>query len=176
LNALIMEPTHNRSVLECYLTEYPQFATEITDLWREFTRAEKTPRALSETDKAAVDEAWGIYKSSTSEATATLLTSLPVPKQRELAIELNVPRQIIAAFRERKVIVSSVPRKFLKRLADGINASVEQVIAALSFPQVNCMRSHKSDEKPVTAEPATFEQLLIDARVPEDRRAELMSN
>ena len=64
----------------------------------------------------------------------------------------------------------------MKRLADGLNASIEQVIAALSLPQMSTLRSHKSDEKPVPAEPATFEQLLIEAQVPEAKRAELLSN
>lgn len=175
LNALAAERDQNRSVLERYLREFPQFTLEITDLWREISRGELIPRHLSADENVAIDQAWEIYAASTSEATAKLLTALPVPKQRELAVQLEVPRQIIAAFRERKVIVSSIPRKFLSRLAEGLNASVEQVIAALSLPQLGSMRSHKSDEKPVESEPATFEQLLIEAQVPEAKRLELMA-
>src|SRR4051794_12219204 len=176
LNAFSMEAIHNRSTLERYLTEYPQFATEISDLWREFSREVEKPRRLSDNEKSEVQEAWRIYSTSTSEATATLLTSLSVPKQRELSSRLEVPRQIIAAFRERKVIVSSIPRTFLNRLAEGLNASVEQVIAALSLPQVSALRSNKSDEKPISSEPTTFEKLLIEAQVSEAKRAELLAN
>ena len=176
LQAFAIEQVQDRSILERYLREYPQYAIEITDLWREFSRPIEEPQVLSVEDQTAVEEAWRVYSSSTSAATLSLLSSLSVSKQRELAIYLEVPRQIIAAFRERKVIVSTIPRRFLKKLADGLNAPVDQVIAALSLPQMESLRSHKSDEKPVPVEPATFEQLLIEAQLSEAKRAELMAN
>ena len=175
LNAFAVEPTHDRATLERYLREYPQYAIELAHLSRELARKIEKPGPLSIEDRAAIDEAWKVYVSSTSAATATLLTSLSVPKLRELALRLEVPRQIIAAFRERKVIVSSIPRKFLKHLAAGLDTTVEQVIAALTLPQMTYARSHKSDEKPTSSGPATFEQLLIEAQVPEGKRAELMA-
>src|SRR5882762_1966348 len=146
LSAFAMEAIQNRSTLERYLREYPQYAIEIADLWHELFRDMGKPVPLSAKDTASINEAWKIYASSTSAATATLLTSLSVPKLRELAIQLEVPRQIIAAFRERIVIVSSIPRTFLKRFAACLNTTVEEVIAALALAQGTCARSHKSDE------------------------------
>src|ERR1041384_7030817 len=102
LNAFAIEPIHNRSTFERYLAEYQQFAVELADLWREFSHDPEKPRQLTTDERSVVAEGWRIYSSSTSEAAATLLTSLAVPKLRELAAQLEVPRQIIAAFRERK--------------------------------------------------------------------------
>lgn len=61
------------------------------------------------------------------------------------------------------------------RLADGLHTTVDAVKLSLTIPlQTTYARSYKSDEKPVEIEPATFEQLLIDAQVPAAKRAQLM--
>jgi hypothetical protein len=132
---------------------------------------------LSARDRGAIDEAWKFYSSSSVVVTVNIFAGLSVPQLRELAKALRVPRQIITAFRERRVIVSSIPRSFLARIATALNTTLEQVYAALSLPaDVACARSHKADEKPVSAGPVTFEQLLKDAQVSAEKRAELMAN
>ncbi len=177
LNAFALEPTHDRATLESYLREYPQYAIELAHLSHELSRIITEPAELSAADRAHVDEAWREYVSSSSVSVADVFATLSVPQLRELASFLGVPRQIIAAFREHRVLVGSVPRRILSRVAEGLNTSVEQVKAALSLPPVEASyaRSHKSEEKPKAASPVSFEQLLIDAQVPADRRAELLS-
>jgi hypothetical protein len=176
LNAFAVEPAHDRSTLERYLRQFPQYAVELAHLSHELSRAAVKAPPLSAKDRATIDEAWKQYSSSASASNANILADLSVPQLRELAIRLGVPRQIITAFREHRVLVSSIPQAFFSRFATALNASIEQIAAVLSLPlEVNCVRSHKSDEKPITAAPATFEQLLIEAQVPEDKRAELMA-
>ena len=176
LNAFAVEPAHDRSTLERYLREFPQFAIELAHLSHELSRTAVKAPSLSANDKAKIDEAWKRYSSFSPPSAVNILAALSVPQLRELAIRLDVPRQIISAFREHRVVVSSIPQRFLSRFAAALDASVEQVTAVLRLPlEATCVRSHKSDEKPIMAAPATFEQLLIEAQVPEDKRAELMA-
>jgi hypothetical protein len=61
-------------------------------------------------------------------------------------------------------------------LSAAINRTAEEVTAALAFSdEPISARSHKSDEKPKTVPPVSFERLLIEAEVPPDKRAELMA-
>lgn len=170
LSAFAVEPNHDRPTLERYLNEFPQYALELAQLSHELSRVTVKATELSAKDRAAIDDAWKLYSSS---APVTIFSSLSVPQLRDLAAKLGVPRQIVTAFREHKVIVSSIPRRFLGRVAAALNATIAEVTAALSLP---LDASHKADEKPTATAPATFEQLLIDAQVPEDRRWELMAD
>jgi hypothetical protein len=104
--------------------------------------------------------------------------TLSVADLRELARRLDVPRQVVAAFRECRVIFATVPRGFLALLADSVNSSIDKLEDYFSNPQRIPARaqSYKSDLKPVAGEPVSFEKLLIDAGVPEMKRAELMTD
>jgi hypothetical protein len=174
--AFTVEPNHDKQTFENYLREYPEYAVELADLLHELTRGDGTEQELTDRDRLRIDEAWKQYSSSPTLSPENVFVNLSVLDQRELAKFCGVPRQIITAFREQKVIFSTIPQRFLMRLAEGLHSTVDQVRLALTILlQTSCVRSHKSDEKPVETEPATFEQLLIDAQVPAEKRAELMS-
>jgi hypothetical protein len=174
--AFTVEPNHDKQTFENYLREYPKYAIELADLLHELTRGNEKEQELTDRDRLRIDEAWKQYSSSPTASPENVFVNLSVPDLRELAKFCGVPRQIIAAFREQKVIFSTIPQRFLMRLTEGLHSTVDQVRLFLTIPlQTSCVRSHKSDEKPVETEPATFEQLLIDAQVPAEKRAELMS-
>lgn len=176
LNAFAVEPTHDRATLERYLRQYPEYAVELANLSHDLSHVNVKGGDLSEKDRAVIEEAWKQYSTS-APVPVRIFISLSVPQLRDLANHLGVPRQIITAFREHKVVVSSIPQRFLGRLASALNTTAEAIRGELTMPlEVGCVRSHKSDEKPETVAPATFEQLLIDAQVPEKRRAELMAD
>jgi hypothetical protein len=176
LNAFAVEPNHDHHTLEWYLKEYPQYGVELAVLSHELSRAVEKPAPLSAEDRAAIDAAWLKHAGALSVSPVDLFASFSVPQLRDLAEYLGVPRQIITAFREHKVIVSSIPMQFLARLASAMKKNVEEVSAALAFSQdAGSVRSHKADEKPKSVAPATFEKLLIDAGVPADKRAKLMA-
>lgn len=72
--------------------------------------------------------------------------------------------------------LSTVPRRFLARLAEATNSSLDQLVDILSSPRSSeFARSYKSDQKPMASGGVSFEQVLIDAGVPEEKRAQLMS-
>ena len=178
LNAFAVEPSHERHTLERYLRNYPQYAVELAHLSHALSRTTEAAVELTAKDRAAIDAAWKRHAEILSVSPVDLFASFSVPQLRDIANHLGVPRQIITALREHKVVVSSIPRRFLVRFAAAINKSVEEVSAALALSQDprSCVRSHKADDKPKVVAPTTFEKLLIEADVPEDKRAKLMTD
>lgn len=176
LYAFAVESDLGHDILEQYLRNYPQYAAELIDLSRELSREvceDETP--LSTEDQALVDRAWQRYTDAVSQATTNPLKSLSIEEQRHIARQLDVPRQVITAFREHQVKVESVPIPFLKKLATAINSTVEilREILAVS-PEQGLARSYKANDSPTISSPVSFEQLLIEAGVPAEKRALLL--
>jgi hypothetical protein len=177
LNAFAVEPDTGGATLERYLRQYPQYAIELVDLSRELARPVTDDQGpLSAEDEAFLETAWKRHLSTAPGAVADPFSRLSISDARRIAEILNIPRQVLAALREHRVIVASIPRGFLDRLAALIGSTAELLGAALALPSASLVRSHKSDEKPQMATQVTFEQLLIDAGVPADKRTSLMSD
>jgi len=174
LDAFSMEAEHGRLTLERYLGAYPEFATDLVDLSRELARSELNDDGpLSPRDEALIEAAWRGHQAALGRTGR--LTAAPVETLRDVARTLGVPRQVIAAFREGKIIVSTVPRSFLTKLAATLDATVDQLLQEIDDAALSGARSYKADQKPQANEAASFEQILIDAGVDETRRAELMA-
>jgi hypothetical protein len=176
LNAFAVELNRDSRTLQHYLKEYPQFAVEIAALSHELSRKiEKRP--ISQKDRDAIDSAWKNHALAISVRPVDVFTSIPVPKLREAAKALGIPLQVLAGFKEHKVIPSSIPGRFLERLSAAINRTTEEITAAIAFSNDPVLaRSNKSDQKPKPVVPVSFEQLLIDAQVSPEKRAELMAD
>ena len=178
LNAFAVESNPGRQTLERYLKDYPQYAAELADLSRELSRvvAEDT-KPLSGKDRTLIDAAWKNHLGAAPSAVTDPFDTLSIDMLREIAHTLDVPRQVITAFRERKVIVDSIPRRFLARFAATMNTKVELLTAALVLPQKHRFAgSYKADGKPEAVPRVTFERLLIDSGVPDNKRAQLMAD
>jgi hypothetical protein len=81
------------------------------------------------------------------------------------------------AFREHRVEPTSVPRPFLERLAAALNSTVEILKNAFALPpKPDLARSYKADARPDDRAQVTFEQILVEAKVPLDKRALLMAD
>lgn len=182
LGAFSVEPDPGRETLAVYLQRYPQFAEPLIDLSRELHRVPVVPRPDTAEDQVRIAAAWRRHSEALGpRAQADLFAALSTQQFRDLSKVLDVPRQVITAFRDRRVILDSVPRHFLSRLAAAVNQPLEGLAASLvpitqPFAQPALARSHKSDAKPVAGEPVTFERVLIDAGVPEDKRARLLAD
>ena len=177
LDAFAVEEDVGRETLERYLRAYPQYAPEIVDLARELSRVIiEDDQPLSAKDLALVDAAWTRHLEAVPKAVVDPLSGLSVAESRAIARNLEIPRQVVTAFRERKVIAASVPRRFLVRLAAAANTTVESIESAWALPPPSSARSYKADEKPTEAGAVTFEQLLIDAGVSEEKRALLLAD
>jgi hypothetical protein len=175
LNAFSVESTPDRKTLERYLRRYPQYAEDLVDLFRELHRITST-NAEPETpqEAALIDAAWREHAAAVPAVTDPLAV-LSIEQLRALAKAIDVPRQVVTAIRERRVVLASMPKHVLRRLAEGANSTLEALVGALAAPASSALaRSRKADDKPRTAEAVTFERILIDAGVPEDKRARLL--
>lgn len=164
LELFAMELDTGGHTLQHYLREYPEYATQLVDLSQEIFRfgiQDESP--LSIEDRIRIDTAWSRIQSAPNNVVTDPLAGLSVPQLREIAQTLKVPRQVITAFRERTVIVSSVPRNFLNLLASLVGSSVQDLLGTLTSSPQSLARSYKANGKPTEAVRVTFEQLLRDA-------------
>ena len=99
-----------------------------------------------------------------------------VDEQRRIAQDLIVPRNVFTALKNRRVIVSTIPRLFLKRLATLTGATLDSIVAFLEGPPVMTTRSYKADSKPEISSQIAFEQLLIEAKLSPSERAALLKD
>lgn len=177
LDAFAVEPDPGRETLERYLRSYPEYAVALVDLSRELSRSVcEDEGPLSKEDQLKIEAAWQQHVAAAPETVTDPLVGLSTAEQREIASKLQVPRQVISAFRERRVILDSVPRRFLSQLAAATNRTIDLLADALSAPSVpGLVRSYRADSKPSGGAPVTFEQLLIDAGLSNDERAKLMA-
>ncbi len=174
LDAFAVEQNPGRETLERYLRAYPQFAAELIDLSRELARhIPEDASPLSSSDRSMIDAAWTRHVEAASAADP--VARLSTAGLRNVAKRLGVPRQVLTAFREGRVILSTVPRPFLVRFAEAVSSSVEVLTDALSSPPAAAARSYKADSKPGAEEPVSFERVLRDAGVDDRKRAQLLS-
>jgi hypothetical protein len=176
LDAFAVESEPGRSTLERYLRLYPEYAGELIDLSRELSReaCEDAP-PLSAADQALIDAAWSQHAKAVPAAAADPFAVLTVDDWRAVAQRLDVPRQVVTALRERRVSLVSIPRRFLAMLAEAMRSPVAQLESSWGSAQLAGARSYKADGKPVAGEQVTFEQVLIDAGVSAERRAQLLA-
>jgi hypothetical protein len=178
LDAFAVEQDAGRQTLERYLREYPEYANELIDLSRELSGAivdDNEP--LSAKDTAMIDAAWRRHIEAAPKVVSDPFAALSITQLRKIAESLDVPRQVITGFRERRVIIASVPQRFLKRFAAAAHTTLDLFVSAVApQPAQNVARSYKSDNKPDDNTAVTFEQLLIDAGVPDEKRALLMDD
>lgn len=106
---------------------------------------------------------------------AAALSDLSAARQREVAGHLGIKRSVLSALAEHRAIVSSIPKRFLTRLATELGDTVQTLSLVLSAP-IAATRSaqHKSDTAPKEPVRVPFEQLLREAAMSEEEIAELM--
>jgi hypothetical protein len=177
LSAFAVEPDAGRRTLERYLRAYPQYAEGLVELSRERWFMEGQGEGpLSGADEARIEAALGVHRGDPPALPPDPLAALSVPELRQLAQRLAVPRQVITAFRERRVIAASVPRRFLADFADALRCPAEALLSALGGPPPSSQtRSYKSEVKPEADQPVTFERLLLDAGLSAEARAALLA-
>lgn len=178
LAAFAVELSQDRETLERYLRDYPGYATELVDLSRELSRSiYEDDEPLTMDAQAAIDVAWERHVAAAPKAAADPFAALSIQDLRDVSKQLDVPRQVITAFREHRVFIDTVPRKFLGRLAAAINSTIDVVREALIVQTGPTLaRSYKADGKPSAETAATFERLLIDAGVSEEKRTALLAD
>jgi len=176
LDAFAVESEQGPRTLERYLRLYPEYAGELVDLSFELARevGDDDDAVLSAAEQVLIDEAWSRHAAAlpTTINPFALLTS---EDWRAIARDLNLPRQVATALREQRISVVSIPKAFLAALAEAMRSSVAQLEATWSPKPMVAVRSYKADAKPSAGGQVTFEQVLIEAGVPDETRARLLA-
>jgi len=109
---------------------------------------------------------------------AQALAALTPARQKVVAQNLSIRRSVLTALREHRVVVASIPGRFLARLANELGQAVDSLATALSGPAPRALGGqYKSDIKPdATRVRVPFEQLLREAAMSEEEISSLMSN
>lgn len=175
LDAFAVESEPDRSTLARYLRLYPEYAAELVDLSRELSRETSEEAAPpSAADQALIDAAWSQHARALPEAIPDPFAALTAADWRTVAHQLDIPRQVVTALRERRVSFLSIPRRFLENLAIAMRCSVAQLELSWGATPLAAARSYKADGKPTTGEQVTFEKVLIDAGIPVEKRTRLL--
>jgi hypothetical protein len=178
LNAFAVEPDPSADTLDRYVREYPEYAVDLKELSQELLApVTEATGPLSAEDTAFIDKAWKRHQAVALSVQADPFAAVTVSVLREVANTLGIRRSVLTAFRERKVIFSSVPQAFLLRLASALNTPADALTKFLKLsPNPQPAFSYKADQKPKESGPVTFEQLLIESGMPEAERAKLMAS
>lgn len=181
LIAFAVEPEHDRGTLERYLRLHPELAEDLIDLSMEL-RLQRATADIS----APVDETWveaslaDFHAAAPARVAAQVADPFATLSSGELVTlrrSLDVPSGVIQSFRCRAVDIASVPAGFLANLARGLLTGVDELSAFLAGPpRLTPGLSYKSDNAPsADGDKVTFEALLEQCRVPEDRRKQLLN-
>jgi hypothetical protein len=174
LRAFAMEFAEGAGILQRYLNEYPQYSLDLVDLSRELSRQFDEAAELTAEDLRFVNS--GVERFRVGRVTVHDLEAATAKRFTDAAIALNIPLQAGIAFRERRVEVSTVPARFLAKFASALQASIATLESFLALPPaVSLARANKSVEKPTAAQKVSFERVLTDAGVSQERLAELLS-
>lgn len=183
LHEFAAEPSHDVATLERYLRAHPEYAESIVDMSLELRLREAATVASAPADEAWLDSAWDSFQSTMAMAAALAPVSDPFAAAsakplREVRAGLGVPSGVVEGFRTRIVDVATVPDRFLRALAWELNATLDGLRGFLGgAPRLSEGMSFKADDAPrPAATKISFEQLLIDARVPEEDRVRLLAD
>lgn len=175
LDAFSMEAEMGSATLQRYLNDYPQFSDELIDLSNEIYQFSNVEQGeLPSADRERIDAVLAQFRSGASRSLQPGLERLSPARQRELSQALGVPRQVIFAFVGRGVIASSVPGRFLARMAEALQSTVSDLRAYLSQEPQRAVRYAKADDKPLDPGQVPFEKLLRDAGLSEAQAAEFL--
>jgi len=178
LEAFGCEPETGRVTLERYLRDYPEYAEAVLDFATELSREDVVRKEpLSEREQALIEKSWVKHVKAAPKMVADPFADVSALELGRIAKLLEVPKQVLTAFRDRTIEATSIPERFAKRLAAEIHSDLEILKAFLATPPVlSSARSRKSDSKPKIGGRKTFEQVLTDAGVAPANCKKLMAD
>lgn len=180
LLAFAVEPEHDRTTLERYLRLHPELAEELIDLSMELRLQRATAGTSAPVDETWVEASLADFHAEAPKRAAAAndpFAALAPDELVALRRSLDVPSGVIQGFRSRVVDIASVPAWFVAALARDLRTGVDELSAFLAGPpRLTPNLSYKSDDVP-SADGAriSFEDLLEQCRVPEDRRKQLLT-
>lgn len=182
LLAFAVEPEHDRATLQRYIQSYPHLADDLLDLSLDIRLRRAGNRGSSPVDEKWVEESWAAFQAAMptdpSAAVADPFATASTEELVALRRSLGVPSGVIQGFSTRLVDIATVPAWIVDTVAQGVRTGVGDLRAFMAGQtRLATGLSYKSDEAPAAAAAKiTFEELLVQCKVPDGKRRELLED
>ena len=178
LMAFSMEPRHGRETLERYIREYPQHATALIDCSIDLLHeppADDAPATV--VSDSAVDKAWQRFERAVQQPDAEVanpFAKLNTSSFKSLARSLDVSNLYLMRVRDRAISATTIPARFVEKLASELGSTAQAVGAYLQGPP-GMVSGHafRSSMKPSVGEQLTFDQAVATSQLTPEQQATL---
>ncbi|WP_312366054.1 hypothetical protein [Ensifer sp.] len=180
LLSFAVEQEHDKATLERYLRLYPGLSDALISLSLDLRLQRATEGTTVPADEAWVEASLAAFRAtSPSQAPAPVVDPFANVSPQDLVNlrrALDVPSGVIQGFSSRLVDIASVPAWFVDALARGLRSTVDDLRRFMAAPpRLASGVSYKADDAPVAEqEKITFEDLLKQCKVPDERRQQLL--
>lgn len=162
LRSFSVEEDQSKTMLDAYLSRYPQFATDLVELSLELELVEAN--VLDFEEELATD---GFNASQVKAA-------LSGDNAKGIARELGFPRAIVAAFRDRTFAPETLPQSLVRRMAFAASIGKAQLLAYLCMPiGMSPNLSMKSTGKPEEMAKTSFTDFVADLGLDDAQKSRL---
>lgn len=167
LLAFSVEPQHDRATLEHYLNLYPEHALALVDCSIELMMDASRPgEEVQISSDQVVDQAWQQFQAAMGSAQGTAAVANPFAQLqptafKSIARKLDISNLFLIRVRERAIDASTIPRRFIQKLAAELGATAEAVSDYLrSAPTMASSQSFRSHVKPEVGAQIPFEKAV----------------
>ena len=184
LYAFSVEPEIDAALLEEYIRKYPQCRDELIDLSLELSlmpKGEEMP--ANEGVSESVESLWSSFQSmlEASDPISLPASELNNPLESldkrgfiELAKQLNVSRMFLTRVRDKTIIASTLPMRFVEKVANAVGIGVESMRNVLAAPSTIAPGVRfKADGKPEATKQMTFDEAIENSNLSEKQQSEL---
>lgn len=182
LLAFAVEQEHNNATLDRYLQLYPHLSDELVELSLDLRLQRATGEITGPADEAWVEASLAAFRATSPvQAYAAMVDPFANVSPQELVSlrrALDVPSGVIQGFSSRLVDIASVPAWFVDALASGLHSTVDDLRRFMAAPpRLASGVSYKADDAPsAEQEKITFEDLLKQCKVTDERRQQLLTS
>lgn len=173
--AFAVEPIHDRKTLERYLTEYPEHSIALVDCSIELMLDSTQSDTVVESTEDAVEHAWqrfqAIMRVSDDTSLMNPFAKLNPTAFKSLAKRLNITNLLLVRLRDRAIEPMTIPIRFIQKLADELEVTVDAVLAFLNgSPSMISNHSFRSSEKPMVTNQITFQKAIETSQLTESQK------
>ena len=178
LMAFSMEPSHDREVLERYISEYPQHATALIDCSIDLLQQHPAEDvSATVVPDSAVDKAWQRFERAVQQPAAEVanpFAKLNSTGFKSLARSLDVSNLFLMRVRDRAISAASIPARFVEKLASELGGTAQAIGAYLQGPP-GMVSGHafRSSVKPSVGEQISFYQAVATSQLTPEQQAML---
>jgi hypothetical protein len=173
--AFAVEPIHDRKTLERYLTEYPEHSIALVDCSIELMLDSTQSDTVVESTEDAVEHAWqrfqAIMRVSDDTSLMNPFAKLNPTAFKSLAKRLDITNLLLVRLRDRAIEPMTIPIRFIQKLADELEVTVDAVLAFLNgSPSMISNHSFRSSEKPMVTNQITFQKAIETSQLTESQK------